>query len=466
LQFAVARSLSMAQAQLGQPDAALAWANRALELAQKTADPDLLAEALSACGVALSRSGQTERGLQLYEQALPLFLARGATRNAVSVLNNLGINLKNLGRPQESLARFEQALALCEAQGLPDLGSVLRSNLPEPLLQLGRLAEARSAGERAVHELQHQGHRPGEASARRALGRVLLEAGESEAARQQFEGALALYQGLGDRIEEARIAQQLAQLHKAAGRFEQALQQLERAHELERALFNADFERRLSAQAVGTELAAAQHDASQERSRRREMEQAQLELMRLNEKLQSADREKSRLLVRLAQESRTDALTGLANRRRADERLADEWQRLRRHPGSRLSVALLDIDHFKQVNDRFGHALGDAVLRRLAELLAAQVRAGDLLARWGGEEFCAVFTDTEAAAALTACQHWRAAVQAHDWGSLQPGLSLSVSLGLADAREANDVADLLARADARLYEAKQQGRNRVVGPPP
>jgi diguanylate cyclase (GGDEF)-like protein len=463
LRFAVQRNLSMAYAQLGLPDAALEWANRALELAREAGDEALLAEALLSCGVALSRAGQAERGLQLYEQALPLLLAQQNGRSAVSVLNNLGINLKNLGRAADALERFEQALALCAEQGLHDQAAVLRTNLPEPLAQLGRLAEARAVGLRAAAEMQAAGHRPAELSARRGLGLVLLECGEPEAARAELERALELAQQLGDRIDQARCSQQLAQLHKSAGRFEQALLLQEKVQELERAQFSHDFERRLRAQQTQTDLAAARHDVLQERSRRAELEQAQIELMRLNEKLQAADREKSRLLARLAEESRTDALTGLANRRRLDERLADEWHRLRRYAGTRLSLAIVDVDHFKQVNDRFGHPLGDAVLQRLARLLAQRSRAGDLAARLGGEEFCLLLPDTEGADALQACEHLREAVAAEPWAQLHPELRLSVSIGLADAREVDDAAALLQRADERLYAAKQAGRNRVQG---
>lgn len=461
--FAVARSLSMANAQLGLPDAALDWANRGLELARQAADERLLAEALLSCGVALSRAGQAERGLQLYEQALPLFLAQDNARSAVSVLNNLGVNLKNLGRPQESLQRYEQALALCEQRGLAELEGVLRSNLPEVLAQLGRLAEARAAGHRAAAEMQQRGHRPAELSARVGLAGVLLEAGEPELARAELDCALVLALQLGDRIEQARITQQLAQVHKSAGRFEQALYMLEQAQDLERKQYSADFERRMRAQQAQTELASARHDATQERSRRAELEQAQLELMRLNERLQAADREKSRLLARLAEESRTDALTGLANRRRFDERLADEWRRLRRHHENRFALAVVDIDHFKHVNDRYGHQLGDAVLRRLALLMQQGFRASDLPARLGGEEFCLLFPDTELAAAVGACEQWRRQVQTHAWGALHPSLTLTVSIGVAEAREGDSLEALMALADQRLYAAKQGGRNLVQG---
>lgn len=459
--FAVARALSMAYAQLGLPDAALDWANRGLDLAREAADEGLLAEGLLSCGVALSRAGQAERGLQLYEQALPLFLAQGNARSAVSVLNNLGVNLKNLGRAEESLQRYEQALTLCEQQSLEDLAGVLRTNLPDVLAQLGRLSEARVAGQRAAAEMQQRGHRPGELSARVGLAGVLLEAGEPELARSELDCALVLALQLGDRIEQARITHQLAQVHKSAGRFEQALYMLEQAQDLERRQYSADFERRMRAQQAQTELASARHDATQERSRRTELEQVQLELMRLNERLQAADREKSRLLARLAEESRTDALTGLANRRRFDERLADEWRRLRRHHESRFSLAVVDIDHFKQVNDSFGHQLGDAVLRRLALLMQQGFRASDLPARLGGEEFCLLFPDTELASAASACEHWRQQIQTHAWGALHPRLTLTVSIGVAEAREADSLEALLALADQRLYTAKQGGRNQV-----
>jgi diguanylate cyclase (GGDEF)-like protein len=158
--------------------------------------------------------------------------------------------------------------------------------------------------------------------------------------------------------------------------------------------------------------------------------------------------------------STTDSLTGLPNRRRLDEILAAAGQSpVMRHP---LSVALIDIDHFKQVNDREGHAIGDAVLRTVALRLLSVVRDNGHLGRWGGEEFLCVIPGIEADAALRLAEAMRAAVCIEPVPVTESsGLLITVSIGVATGVGV-DAQRLVVDADTALYEAKGTGRNRVV----
>ncbi len=174
-------------------------------------------------------------------------------------------------------------------------------------------------------------------------------------------------------------------------------------------------------------------------------------------KLQDRLRERNEELERV---SRTDMLTGLYNRRHLEEELTRHHRTARRN-GHQLGVILLDIDHFKRVNDSFGHAAGDQVLAEFSQRLLSQLRAGDIAGRWGGEEFLVILPDTaidgcrevaERICAVTAATPIRA--EAHD-------LSISVSGGCATGPA--DSPDLLvSAADARMYQAKQSGRNRIM----
>jgi diguanylate cyclase (GGDEF)-like protein len=159
--------------------------------------------------------------------------------------------------------------------------------------------------------------------------------------------------------------------------------------------------------------------------------------------------------------SRTDALTGLSNRRHAEEQLHRHVSSARRY-GMELSVIMLDIDHFKAINDTFGHAAGDAVLRGFATRLGLFLRAEDVGARWGGEEFLIVlpFTDLEGATAVA--ERLRAAL-ADEPFLIPNGEAITVTLsgGCASCRDA-DSERLVREADAALYEAKYSGRNRIV----
>jgi diguanylate cyclase (GGDEF)-like protein len=170
-------------------------------------------------------------------------------------------------------------------------------------------------------------------------------------------------------------------------------------------------------------------------------------------------------LAALADLTRRDALTGLANRRAFEESLRQEVARSRR-TGDALAVVVLDIDRFKQVNDTHGHAAGDLVLAEVAGRAARALRAGDLLARIGGEELAALLPGATLSAAAEVAERIRRAV-AHGAIAVDGGaLGVTVSLGCAAlSAEEQDAAALLARADARLYEAKRAGRNRVIWAP-
>ena len=162
---------------------------------------------------------------------------------------------------------------------------------------------------------------------------------------------------------------------------------------------------------------------------------------------------------RLSALATTDALTGLPNRRQFDDVLLVEWRRARRaaHP---LSLLMIDVDNFKQVNDLRGHAAGDDCLRLIARTIKTHVRrAGDLAARFGGEEFIAILPDTEERDALVVAEYIRGAVE-----RLDTAHPTTVSIGVTTARPtaAMTPEDALAIADGALYEAKQRGRNKCV----
>jgi diguanylate cyclase (GGDEF)-like protein len=168
------------------------------------------------------------------------------------------------------------------------------------------------------------------------------------------------------------------------------------------------------------------------------------------------------LLDQLERQTSEDALTGLANRRRLDQRLADEFALALRH-GRPLAVAMADLDHFKSVNDRHSHAVGDAALRAAAKLLSANVRHTDLVARFGGEEFVILLVETDATAAMRVCEKLRRAIALQSYCAIHPALSLTMSIGVTADTSVASHDRMLAAADRNLYAAKAAGRDRVVG---
>ncbi len=158
--------------------------------------------------------------------------------------------------------------------------------------------------------------------------------------------------------------------------------------------------------------------------------------------------------------SRTDSLTRLHNRRHLEERLGELVSLLRRH-GGELSLLLIDVDHFKRVNDEHGHATGDAVLRVLAARLKDSIRAEDVPGRWGGEEFVVLLPSTGPEGAHAAGERVRLAVATSPFALAGGGLRVTVSVGVASGIDGG-WEGLVQRADAALYAAKEGGRNRVV----
>ena len=155
--------------------------------------------------------------------------------------------------------------------------------------------------------------------------------------------------------------------------------------------------------------------------------------------------------------ARTDMLTSLPNRRAMVEELSRALVTTRRD-GRPLAVALIDVDHFKRVNDVHGHATGDAVLKATGTQMAHQLRASDRLGRWGGEEFLLCVPDTEVASAAALAERIRHAVQTFPHAH---GAPVTISIGLAKVLPGDDIDALVRRADRALYLAKSRGRNRV-----
>ena len=163
-------------------------------------------------------------------------------------------------------------------------------------------------------------------------------------------------------------------------------------------------------------------------------------------------------LKRVGELAETDTLTETYNRRKFDEVVIKEHHRAE-HGEAPFSLIMFDIDHFKKVNDKFGHSRGDQVLKHLSRLIRGLVRQGDLLIRWGGEEFLILLPDTQLEEAGPFAERIRQEVEQERFTEIG---SLTISLGVAQFRKGDSTDALLKRVDNALYQAKQEGRNRVI----
>lgn len=160
----------------------------------------------------------------------------------------------------------------------------------------------------------------------------------------------------------------------------------------------------------------------------------------------------------LKEEASTDSLTGLFNRRKLDKILNKEIE-LAQYLNSELSIIFLDIDHFKEVNDTYGHDVGDDILRDLSNIIRQTTRKNDFIARWGGEEFMVTLQSTSIEEAEKLAQNLRAAVENHRFKCSR---TITISLGVTQLNETDNKDNFTKRVDEALYEAKNSGRNRVV----
>lgn len=190
------------------------------------------------------------------------------------------------------------------------------------------------------------------------------------------------------------------------------------------------------------------------------LEQSMLKQEDYIDKLQEYQRELEKVRAELENQSLTDSLTGVNNRRAFDSRLEEEFLRAKRYKVA-CSLILIDIDYFKQYNDTFGHTVGDEALIAVAALLKEDVRIHDMVARYGGEEFAIILPNTDIKGAMVMGERFRRSIQRASWKHKQ----ITISVGVASLHEGmQKPPDLLRQSDAALYHAKQAGRNLVIGP--
>jgi diguanylate cyclase (GGDEF)-like protein len=346
----------------------------------------------------------------------------------------------------------EQATTLARASGSPFQVAVALSNLVNALLAGHLLGEALPL----LNEFGHIAHDHGyrtlavEADAQRAI--FLRLKGEPLQAARILEALLHANAEPPPQLRRLLI-RSLYETHKACGQYREALGWLEQLSGLDRQINRDNLVLQTEVILIRDQVEQAQAradsadaDARRERARAAHLESEQQRL-----------REHAMALDRAAHE---DVLTGLHNRRHAEFALPLLVEGARM-AGQVISVAALDVDHFKKINDTHGHAVGDAVLQQLAQLLRHRLRSADLLARTGGEEFLAVLVGSTPQQAAEICERLRLAVAEHDWAAITPGLAVRISVGIAGGTPPLAADTLLNRADHALYAAKRGGRNRV-----
>lgn len=471
-------------------------------LGQKRAYGDPLGEAyaLNNLGLIYHDPHSSGEALGYYLEGLALAERLGNRRCNLVLLGNLGELYADLGDAEKALPYVRQSLALSEEIGSQQTLGISLEGLGDLYARLGDTGAALAAYERALALRERLGDKQGQASTLHALGRFYGNRSEPEKGASYLERSLAVARDIGHPYTEAQVLATLGGLYlprdpsRAGEVYRAALALAERlalpalVRDCAAALAELSETQRDFRGAVGylKTLRGAERGLSDERAARRtqlllarfELEQAQraaeaerrhrLALAETNRALEATARQNRKLLARLQRQTERlkeqatrDALTGLFNRRYAERQLRREFARSRRHARA-LSVALADLDNFKGINDTFSHAVGDGVLRAVADLVRTHLRPADLAARYGGEEFVLVLPETDAAGARALAERLRLAVAAFPWATLHPDLRVTLSIGVCSDPASPSYERLLSVADENLYAAKGGGKNRVV----
>lgn len=497
----------------GDAEAAVPLGRFALEVASERGMVGLSARAHNELAAVYGAREFNERAMFHLRSGIELLEQHGENVSP-ALLNNLGNVYMEGERLDEALACYQRARQSFEENADEFGAAIAASNVGRVLVRLGRVQEGVAELEAALGAFDRLGRRAYVGATYGKIGAAYANAGDNESAERNFLYALASFADDTTAPFRMEVNREYGHFLLRVGQAAEALEQFVEGEEIARRSSTSAqvvaFQRAKAAalsalgrhpEAYASLLAHVEGGEMLDHQRGRDV--IGILLLELQTRL-SQDHELSVLTsqvlsetnralrdqaTRLEHLSGTDELTGLANRRFLNGRLKDEVAASLRR-GRDVSLVLVDLDGFKQINDAHSHLVGDAVLRRLGGLLRASVRRTDVVARWGGEEFAILLPGASKETATAVAEKVREAVARSGWDELADALEVTVSAGVASlsdvilvARGASEadldggvrwldgehtygsvgepVEELLKLADRRLYRAKKAGRNRI-----
>lgn len=466
----------------GQYNQALDFMFKALSLYEKEGDANGEGVVLNAIGNVYNKLADPVRARAKFEQALQIAEGTGNKQLIVGCLVNIG---EIHGRNREwdlALGYLGRALPIARELGSKDSISVCLNNIGDMLREKGESAQALGYYLESLKIFEEMNARPRQAVSYLNIGRLYLKTGDLAQAERFLLQAFELARDVQERGLQKDAAEVLGEFYRKQGNYKRAFEFSRTYSELNEQIFSKEnYEK----------IAMLQADYESEKQgreiellkRQREIQELQVKRQRLwlvliatglvllaflasvlfrRYRLKArTNAELAEAYGRMSQLAQHDELTGLYNRRSAAARLEIETVRMSR-THSAFSLLLLDIDDFKRINDENGHECGDAVLRHLADLLRSRVRASDVIARWGGEEFLVILPDTDRAGAAVLAEQVRQGVASSHLDFAGGEVSFTVTVGVSVYDRLGLASDCLKGADEALYEGKRAGKNRVV----
>ena len=484
---------------------ALRTHTKSLQIEENIKDRKGQATTLNNLGTVYQRLNDTARALECYMKSLKIREDIDDHSGEGGPLNNIGLVYQELGEYEKALEFYFKGLDY--EQSTSPAHGILLMNIGNAYFRMGKFDQARDYIERSKQIAEKLGDREAVATCLVNLGELTEGAGDGKTAFKFYQDSLSLTRLIGSRFLEATALADLGSLYLKYQNLEEAIQNLNAAleiatdiqapelafrchlglsnaseksgnveealhhykayHESKERIFSAEAEKRTRGMMIEYEVDTTRKEKEIFRLKNVELAEAYRESQVLAQSLLEANEEKEELLsklkknnVELESQARVDSLTGLYNRRYVDQELPTEFDRARRY-GRSLAVVMADIDHFKHINDRFSHLVGDEVLRIVSAILRKSCRSVDCVSRYGGEEFVLYFPETNLEGAAIVCDKIRKMIQEYDWKSIHADLSVTISMGISDDLSVPTYEKLISAADEKLYKAKSAGRNLV-----
>ncbi len=408
-------------------------------------------------GVTMEHRDDYESARKYYLHSADLATEHKLEERRVMALNSYAFIRVMDGHCEEAIRLLDQTLPALERFG--NIQSVIDgiSSYIDALTRMGRYSIAVRTGENGLkfakkHNFSHYAW-----VIEMEMAKAHLHLQERAQSARIARSGLKKVQSISHAKAQSEFHQLLAQVHAGANRYAKAYSHLAAAKEFSDRMAKEGREAALRELRSGYDIGIARADAAYARDRTREIES-------LNHRLTETIQELRETQTKLHIQACTDMLTGVLNRRAFMEEGTVRIQAAHQSEGP-IALLMLDLDHFKAVNDTHGHQVGDAVLARTAETIQALIAPLDLFARLGGEEFVILMSNTTADKATQFAAGVLNAIRTLDFGDIRPGLRLTASIGLATSEgESSALSAMLARADNQLYEAKEKGRDRWMGP--
>jgi diguanylate cyclase (GGDEF)-like protein len=425
---------------------------KGIKIAQELGDRKREARLLGTLSVIYAEANDLTAALEIGQKSLACYQEDGYVNGECVALNNLAMTYHDQGESTKALETGQECLRLARENGIDVVMLTALNTMGEIYLGIKDFARAKEYLLQALSLARENKDSSEEFLCLLNLGKVHLGQENNEAAFSTLQNALTISQTANDRPGAYKCYQLLSEIYKKQRDFETALQHYQRYHEIKETIFNENASKRLDGLKIIHQVETAKRDA----------EIHYLKTIELNREIE----ERKNTQASLEKLAAIDPLTGLLNRREFFNQGEREFDKAQTS-GQPLTAILLDLDNFKQINDSYGHAIGDQVLIQMAKIIREYLRQSEIIGRYGGDEFMILLPNSASAQGQRISERLQEKIVELKIDIPEDDLVVTLSLGIADLKETKSATleMLLECADQALYTAKRAGRNQIAVSP-